>query len=133
MRDNDDRRQVMPGFDLQPVDLNKSLALLHSQAAQRPAVAAMDDDSFIGIEESDNRVAGQRAAAVGEPDNSLRYFTVPIVAVGMVPIFNRLRLLLHLAGPVRAVSNAQAPPLLAGPLAQVPHTGHRLSCTSYSY
>src|SRR5579875_1409121 len=97
MRDNDDRRQVVLRFYLQPVDLNKSLALQRSQAAQCPAVGAMDDDPFIRIEESGDCVAGQRAAAMGKPDNGLWRFTVPMAAVGMVSIFNRLRLLLHLA------------------------------------
>jgi hypothetical protein len=52
MSDNNDGRQVMLSFYLKPVDLDKALPILPSLAAQCAAVAAMNHDSLIKIEEA---------------------------------------------------------------------------------
>src|SRR5258706_6324547 len=97
MSDNNDGGQGMLSFYLKPLDLDKALPILPSLTAQCAAVAAMNHDSLIKIEEACNCITWQRTATVGQLDEHLRHFTCHISAARMVSIFNGLRLRLHLS------------------------------------
>src|SRR5216684_1888627 len=96
MRRENDRRAISLRLNHQPVDLQQAFRLMPAIAAQGATIVAMYDDTLVRIEQSDNGVAGQRAAAMRQLDDHLRQLAI-LRAAAMMSVLRRFCLSLDLA------------------------------------
>src|SRR5215467_13364795 len=71
MSDNDDWSQIMLLLYLQPINLYRVLTYMLSRAAQSATIPTMYDDALARIEEPDDWIARERAAAMRQFDDNL--------------------------------------------------------------